>query len=94
MKQIHLCCTGLALLSVLALVACAEPRASTTPLLDARFGQAFIEAKQQQSLPTSAPLSPEAVAEGAGLTTAKESGPGLEAQQHGRSVTPAFSTAR
>ena len=81
--------------SVLMLAGCASgwPE-STTPVLDARFGQALNEAKRQQSLPTPAPLSAEAVATGVGQPTATETGPGLQAQQQGKSVSPAFNTAR
>lgn len=67
---------------------------STTPLLDARFGQALTEAKAAQSLPPTPPVSGAAAANAVGQPTANELNNGLQAQQRGRAVPPAFSTAR
>jgi len=78
----------------LLLTGCADWPRSTSPRLDAQFGLALSEGKRQQSLPPTAPLSPEAAAAGAGLPTATETGNGLQAQQHGRPAPPAFSSAR
>jgi len=93
MKRLHWG-LGWVLASALALTGCADWPRSTTPLLDARFGEALGQAKRQQSLPAPAPLSDEASATGSGQPTATEIGNGLQAQQQGRPVAPAFSSAR
>ncbi|MGV1046072.1 hypothetical protein [Limnohabitans sp.] len=67
---------------------------STTPALDARFGQALSEAKEGQSLPPTPAVSGAAAANAVGQPTSSELINGFQAQQRGRAVPPAFSTAR
>lgn len=94
MMRLHWSLGWVVVAGALLLTGCAEWPRSTSPRLDSQFGQALSEAKRQQSLPPTAPLSPEAAAAGAGLPTATETGNGLQAQQHGRPAPPAFSSAR
>ncbi len=67
---------------------------STTPALDARFGQALNEAKEGQSLPPTPVVSGVSAGNPVGQPTSNELISGFDAQQKGRAVPPAFSTAR
>lgn len=90
----HIFSVAWILMGSLLVASCADTRPSTTPALDARFGEALNEAKRRQSLPVTAPVAEEAVAAGVGQPTSTETAAGLQAQQRGRSVAPAFGTAR
>ncbi len=67
---------------------------STTPALDARFGQALSQAKEGQSLPPTPAVSGAAAENAVGQPTSTELINGFQAHQRGRAVQPAFSTAR
>lgn len=79
---------------LLTLQGCGIFPETTTPRLDAQFGQSLERAKAQQSLPAGPGPSAGALAEGAGLPTSAEIMPGLQAQQRGRAVAPALGPAR
>lgn len=94
MKPISVSTLAAVLTGLLTLGGCTELRTSTTPALDQRFGVALQEAKRAQSLPPTPPVASEAAAAGAGQPTATEVNIGLQAQQRGRPVPPAFDSAR
>ncbi|MGV0983669.1 MAG: hypothetical protein ACOYB2_03890 [Limnohabitans sp.] len=80
---------GLACAAAMLLQACG----STTPVLDAQFGSALMQAKSTQAITPAAPVSAEASKQGAGLPSATESLRGLDLHNTGRS-TPSALTAK
>ncbi|MGV0959956.1 MAG: hypothetical protein ACOYB1_08970 [Limnohabitans sp.] len=85
-RSLHM---GLGSAALMLLQACG----STTPVLDAQFGSALMQAKAGQSLPPTEPRAAEAVQQGAGLPSATESLRGLLVHNTGR-PTPSALTAK